>query len=142
MLAIIKIFETKNKNMKKQEHEPIPEDMYKEHILELYKSPSNFGTLKTATHEKTEYNSMCGDEITVQLFVKGGVIKDVKFSGSGCVISMVASSLLTEKIKGMKPQEVKMLKGEEVLNLLEIKLNPARAKCALLALEAVKGALK
>jgi len=126
----------------KEKHESIPEDMYKEHILELYKNPSNYGILKTPTHKKTEYNSICGDEITIQLFVKDGVVKDAKFNGSGCVISMVSSSLLTDKIKGMKVKDIKILKGEEVLDLLKIKLNPGRVKCALLSLDAVKGALK
>ena len=125
-----------------QKHEPIPEDMYKEHILELYKSPSNFGTLKNPSHEATEYNSICGDEITVGLFVKDGIVKDVKFSGSGCVISIVAASLLTDKIKGLRVQDIKILKPQEMLNLLNIKLNPARVKCALLGLEAVKNALR
>ncbi len=120
----------------------IPADMYREEILELYKSPSNFGELKDKSHEHTAHNTVCGDEITVQLLVKDGVIKDVKFSGSGCVISIVASSLLTNKIKGMKVSEVKKMTGEQVLGMLKTKLNPARIKCALLALEAVKGALK
>lgn len=122
--------------------EGIPSDMYKEHILELYKSPSNFGTLKNPSHEKTAFNSVCGDEITVQLIVKNETVKDIKFSGSGCVISMVASSLLTEKIKGSKISDIRNLKAEDVLKLLNIKLNPARVKCALLGFEAVKGALK
>lgn len=120
----------------------IPSDMYKEHILELYKSPSNFGTLKKPTHEKTSYNSLCGDEITVQLIVKNSVVHDVKFRGSGCVISLVAASLLTDKIKSMSVSEIKSLKAEQVLDLLNIKLNAARAKCALLSFEAVRGALK
>ena len=116
--------------------------MYREHILELYKSPSNFGTLKKPTHEKTSYNSVCGDEVTVQLLVKDDTIKDIKFSGSGCVISMVASSMLTDKIKGMKISDVKNMKAERVLDLLNMKLNLARVKCALLSFEAVKGALR
>ena len=120
----------------------IPSDMYREHILELYKSPSNFGTLKNPTHEKTAYNSVCGDEITVDLIVKSDVVKDIKFSGSGCVISIVASSILTDKLKRMNVKEIKEIKGEEVLELLKMKLNPARIKCALLSLEAVRGALK
>lgn len=120
----------------------IPSDMYREHLIELYKSPSNFGELENPTHEKTAHNAICGDEITVQLLVEGDTIKDIKFSGSGCVISMVASSLLTDKIKGMKISEVKKLKAEDMLELLKTKLSPARVKCALLALEAVRGALK
>ena len=120
----------------------IPDDMYKEHILELYKSPSNFGNLKNPTNEKTAYNSVCGDEITVQMVVNNRIVKDVKFSGSGCVIAMVASSLLTDKIKGKKISEIKKLKAENVLDMLKMKLNPARIKCALLSLEAVRGALR
>ena len=120
----------------------IPDDMYKEQILELYKSPSNFGALSAPTHEHTSYNSVCGDEITVQLKVKDWIVKDIKFSGSGCVIAMVASSMLTDKIKGKKISEIKKLRAEDVLDILKMKLNPARIKCALLGFEAVKGALK
>ncbi len=116
--------------------------MYREHILELYKSPSNFGILENPSHEATEYNSVCGDEITVQLAVKNGMIKDVKFQGSGCVISIVSTSLLTNKIKDMNISSVKKLNKNDVLKLLNIKLNPARIKCALLSLEAVKKALR
>lgn len=120
----------------------IPSDIYREHIIELYKSPSNFGNLKNPTHEHTSHNSICGDEVTVNLLVKNGILKDVKFSGSGCVVSMVASSLLTDKIKDMPVSEIKKLKGEDILSMLKMKLTPARMKCALLSLEAVKGALK
>lgn len=125
-----------------EKHNSLTDDMYREHILELYKNPSNFGTLKNPSHEKTAYNSVCGDEISVQMLVKGDLVKDIKFSGSGCVISMVASSLLTNKIKSMKVSGVKKIRPEEALELLKIKLNPARIKCALLAFEAVKGALE
>ncbi len=125
-----------------EKHKSLTDDMYREQIMELYKSPSNFGTLKNPSHEKTAYNSLCGDEVTVNLLVKEGIVKDVKFSGSGCVISLVATSLLTDKIKGMAASEVKKIMPEEVLELLKIKLNPARVRCALLGFEAVKGSLK
>ena len=128
--------------MEKEKHSSLTEDRYREQILELYKSPSNFGILKNPSHEKTAYNSVCGDEITVQLLVKENRIKDVKFSGSGCVVSMVAASMLTDKIKGMKISDTKSIKAEDILETLKMKLNPARIKCALLAFEAVKGALK
>ena len=122
-------------------HEAV-DDMYREEILELYKSPSNFGSLRNPSHSHTSHNSVCGDEITVQMIVKGGIVKDIKFSGSGCVVSMVTSSLLTDKIKGMAVDSVKKLKGEDVLKLLKTKLTPLRMKCALLSFEAVKEALK
>lgn len=120
----------------------IPSNMYKEYILELYKSPRNLGILKNPTHEHTEYNSLCGDEMTIQMIVKNGKVQDAKFSGSGCVISIVSSSLLTDKIRGMPVSEIKKLNEKEISKLLKLKINPARIKCSLLCLEAVKKALK
>ena len=67
----------------------VPNEIYRKHILELYKNPSNFGNLENASHQHTETNSLCGDEITIQLIVDNGKIKNVKFHGSGCVISLV-----------------------------------------------------
>ncbi len=120
----------------------IPSDMYREHIMDLYKNPSNFGIMKNPTHKKTEYNSLCGDEITVQLRVKDGKVKDVKFNGSGCVISIVSASLITEKIKEMNLKDIKELNNKDILELLKIRISPARIKCALLPLEATKRALR
>lgn len=123
-------------------HSDLSEKMYREHILELYKNPSNFGELKNPTHKHTEINSLCGDEITVQLIIKNGKVNDAKFNGSGCVISMVSSSMLTDKIKNMKVKDVKKLDKKDILKLLKISINPARLKCVLLPLESVRGALE
>lgn len=120
----------------------IPSDMYREHILELYKNPSNFGSLKNANRKSTEYNTSCGDEITVEMLVRGNIVRDVKFNGSGCVISLVSASLLTDKIKDMNVSEVKKLNKNDIINLLGVKITPARIKCAVLSLEAVKKALR
>lgn len=130
--------------MKKQknEHKAISEDMYSKEILELYKNPSNFGILKNVTHESTEYNSICGDEITVQLSVKEGIVKDAKFSGSGCALSLVAASLLIGKIKEMKVGDVKSLNEDKVQKLFKTKIVSSRTKCMLLPLEAVKKSLR
>jgi nitrogen fixation NifU-like protein len=123
-------------------HDNLSEKMYREHILELYRNPSNFGEIKNPTHKHTETNSLCGDEITVQLIIEDEKISDVKFNGSGCVMSMVSSSLLTDKIKNMKITDVKKLDKKDILELLKISINPARLKCVLLPLDSIKGALK
>ena len=103
-------------------HSKIP-ITYSKHILELYKNPSNFGELKNPTHSATETDQICGDEITVQLIVRNGIIKDIKFSGSGCVISLVSASLLTNKIKNMEIEKIKKLDRKDVIGLLKINLN-------------------
>ena len=122
--------------------ENFPERMYKEHILELYRSPENFGVLEGVTHKHTETNASCGDEFTMQFIVENGIIRDVKFYGSGCVMSTVSSSLLTSKLKGMELEEARKISKEDVLDLLKIKVNPGRLKCVLLPLYAVKNSLK
>ena len=122
--------------------EKLSNTMYREHILELYKNPQNFGELKKPTHKYTEFNSLCGDELTIQLVIEDDKIKDVKFNGSGCVISLVSASLLTNRVKGMEIREVKKLDRKDIIDLLKIKISPARMKCALLSLEAVRKALK
>ncbi|MEK6760398.1 MAG: iron-sulfur cluster assembly scaffold protein [Nanoarchaeota archaeon] len=116
--------------------------MYKEHLMELYKSPANYGNLENPTHSHTETNASCGDEITMQLLVSDGKIADVKFHGSGCVMSIVSSSLLSDKIKGMPVSEAINLSKDDVLELLKINLNPARLKCVTLPLYAIKNSLK
>jgi len=110
--------------------------------LELYKNPSNFGILKNPTHHGTEYNSICGDEITVNLIIKNRIVEDAKFSGSGCALSLVAASLLTSKIKGMNKKDIKKLNKKDIRKLFKTKMSSSRIKCMLLPLEAVKKALK
>lgn len=120
----------------------IPKNIYREHLIELYKSPKNYGELVAANRKATGHNANCGDEITMHILVKNGNIQDIKFSGSGCVISIVSSSMLTEKLKNMKTSEVKKLSKEDIIKMLNLKLSTSRIKCALLPLEAVKSALK
>jgi len=117
-------------------------EMYREFILEHYKNPQNYGELKEATHTQEEYNPLCGDKITIQLIVKDNKISDIKFKGQGCAISMAAASLLTERIKGVDISEVEKLNRDDMMELLKIPVGPARIKCLLLGLEAVRRALK
>lgn len=120
----------------------IPDKMYREHLIELYKSPNNYGVLEKPSAKGTETNANCGDEITIELLVKDGIVEDAKFNGSGCVMSIVSASMLTDKIKGMKVSYVKALDRNDVFELMKVKLSPARIKCVLLPLEALRKALK
>ena len=46
------------------------------------------------------YNPLCGDKITIFLYVEGDVIKDLGFQGTGCAISKASASLMTDALKG------------------------------------------
>ena len=117
-------------------------NLYKEHIMDLYRNPQNFGEISNPTHKHTQTNSNCGDELTIQLLVKNNKVEDIKFNGSGCVISLVTASLLTNKIKGMKIEDIKKMNKEDVLDLLKIKISPGRVKCVLLSFDAIKNAIR
>jgi len=83
------------------------EDLYKEIILDHYKSPRNKGELETPPASKTEgFNPLCGDEIVLYLQVDDDTITDVKISGQGCSISQSSASMMTAAIKGKTIQQV------------------------------------
>ena len=118
-------------------------NMYTEIILDLYKNPRNKGTLDSATHTFHKNNPLCGDELTLQLQVDSeGKIVDVTHSGHGCAISQASASLFTDYIKGKTMEDLKKIKTEDVIQLLEIPISPGREKCALLVFEALKGAVE
>tara|TARA_Y100000310_G_scaffold328062_1_gene395486 strand:- start:28203 stop:28589 length:387 start_codon:yes stop_codon:yes gene_type:complete len=116
-------------------------NMYQENIIDLYKHPKNKGMLESPTHEYSKNNPLCGDEISIQLIIEDNKIKDVKFLGEGCAISIASVSMLTDKIKRMDIEEINNLTKDDILEMLHIPISTARIKCALLSLETVKGAL-
>jgi nitrogen fixation NifU-like protein len=84
------------------------EDLYKEIILDHYRSPRNRGELTTPPAIRVEgFNPLCGDEVTVYLDVEGGVITDIKLSGHGCSISQSSSSLMSAAVKGKSVDEAR-----------------------------------
>ena len=117
--------------------------MYRQHILELYKHPLNQGHVQNPTHSAEKKNESCGDKISIELEIDNdNKVADVKFQGEGCAISQAAASLLTDHIKGMTLDEVKVIDGPEMLSILGIEVSAMRLKCAMLALETVKEAVK
>jgi nitrogen fixation NifU-like protein len=51
------------------------------------------------------YNPLCGDKITVFLYVDGDTISDVGFQGTGCAISKASASMMTDALKGKTVDE-------------------------------------
>ena len=85
------------------------DELYKQVILDHNKSPRNFGVLEQYSHHAEGHNPLCGDEVDITLDVQDGVIKDIKFSGSGCAISKASASIMTTLIKGKTVEEAKKL---------------------------------
>ena len=84
------------------------EDLYREIILDHYRSPRNRGELETPPAHRVEgFNPLCGDEIVLYLEVADGVITDVKIGGQGCSISQSSASMMTAAIKGKTEAEAR-----------------------------------
>ncbi len=113
------------------------DDLYKEIILERYKNPHNLGSIKDGIQVE-EVNALCGDKIKIWLEVKNGIITDAKFEGSGCAISVAATDILMDMIKGKKITEVQQMSGAEIENEMGIELSSVRKRCAYIGLEAIK----
>ena len=117
-------------------------EMYQQNILDHYKHPRNFGKLDDAESTAHSANPLCGDELDFYLkFGHDGRLVEVKFSGSGCTISIAAASMLSEKMNGMTKAEIEQFTNDDSMKLLGVTVNPARLKCATLALETVQKAI-
>ena len=86
------------------------EDLYREIILDHYRSPRNKGTLESPpAHHSEGFNPLCGDEVSVYLDVTDGVVRDVRFSGQGCSISLASASMMSVAVKGKTVAEARAL---------------------------------
>ncbi len=117
-------------------------DMYRDNIMDHYKKPRNFGELQGVTAKAHGANPLCGDELDFYLaFDADDKVSEVKFFGRGCTITIASASMLSEKLTGMSRADVNRLKNDEAVKLLGVEINPARLKCATLALETVQQAI-
>lgn len=134
------------------------DELYKEIILDHYKSPRNKRELPDATLSCSGNNPLCGDEITVYVNAEGGKVLEVSFVGQGCSISQASASMMTESVSGKTVEEVEriatevrtMLAGDlepdedafgELVALKGVVKYPVRVKCAVLAWDVLQEAL-
>ena len=88
------------------------EELYREIILDHYRSPRNRGELESPPAHRVEgFNPLCGDEVVVSLLVEDGTLADLKIGGSGCSISQSSASLMSAAVKGKPLAEVRRLIG-------------------------------
>ena len=113
------------------------DDIYREIIIDHYKNPNNQGIIVGGA-EAGEANMLCGDRLKIMAKIEKGVIKEAKFEGGGCAISMAAVDMLLDAVIGKKLAEVKKMSGKEIEKMLGVELTPSRKKCAYLGLEVLK----
>ena len=83
------------------------EDLYREIILDHYRSPRNRGELPAPPARRTEgFNPLCGDEIVVYVDLDGDTVTDIRIGGQGCSISQSSASMMSAAVKGKSRAEV------------------------------------
>jgi nitrogen fixation NifU-like protein len=124
------------------------EDLYREIILDHYRSPRNRGDLPVPPARHAQgHNPLCGDEITVYLDIAGegddAIVADVKVSGQGCSISQSSASMMSQAVKGRTLAEVRALvrRFKGMMSIETDDEQPA-AEVALGDLEALQGVVK
>lgn len=135
------------------------DDIYKEVILDHYKSPRNKCELPGAELQRSANNPLCGDEITVFAHVDGDTVAAVTFQGAGCSISQSSASMMTEAVSGVSVDDARRLAGEfrgmmagevepdeqefgDLVALKGVVKYPIRIKCAVLAWDVLQDALE
>jgi nitrogen fixation protein NifU and related proteins len=117
------------------------DDLYQETILAEARAPKNQGTMDAPDLEGTGVNASCGDtvKVMIQLDATKNKILDIRWQGAGCIISQASMSILSELVKKMSLQQVQALTQETILEHLGLEeITPARSKCLLLGLRAIK----
>ena len=74
--------------------------LYQDVIVDHNRSPRNFGSIEHADRKLEGFNPLCGDRLTLYVNMDGDTIRDIRFDGSGCAISVASASLMTEAMKG------------------------------------------
>ena len=128
------------------------EDLYREIILDHYRSPRNRGELESPPAHRVEgFNPLCGDEIVVYLTVDDGVVTDLKIGGQGCSISQSSASMMSAAVKGKTVEEaravIRAFKGmmsihEQRLDGTDDEPASAEPEVKLGDLEALQGVVK
>ncbi|MEO1056436.1 MAG: Fe-S cluster assembly sulfur transfer protein SufU [Actinomycetota bacterium] len=127
------------------------EDLYREIILDHYRTPRNRGELDSPPAIETNgHNPLCGDEITLYLMIdaaeKGdaATVTDVKIGGQGCSISQSSASMMSQAVIGKTVGEARALirRFKSLMSIEGIELQPGDDDIPLGDLEALQGVVK
>ncbi len=119
---------------------PLP---YSPKVLDLFRNPKNLGKMEDATVVAVAGNPACGDMVTFYLKItEQEVIEKASFESYGCAANIATSSIVTELVKGLtleaawKDMTWKKV-TDEVGGLPSIKFH-----CGVLAVGALKRAIR
>ncbi len=137
------------------------QQLYTDLILEYNKDKTNKRKMDAPTLSEHGHNPNCGDDITLEVKLKDGVIEDLAYTGSGCAISQASTAMMAELLHGRTVEDalrlvhlfLDMIRGkvtddsqleelEAAISLKDISKLPVRVKCAVLGWHTLELALE
>ena len=110
-------------------------------VVAHYRRPRNHRALASPTHVHEGVNQLCGDRVRMEVEVREGAVVDAAFAASACAIATASASLLTERVRGSRVDEVLQLNASSAITALGDGVPAARHGCASLALRVLQQAL-
>lgn len=134
-------------------------EMMREIILDHYKNPRNKEEIKDDRYITIHMDSAsCIDDIYLYILIENNIVKDMKWSGNGCTISLSATSILSTMVVNKSVDEVDRLiktfnefllghdedenELEELQAFKNVNRQPSRITCANISFRGLKEALE
>jgi nitrogen fixation NifU-like protein len=117
------------------------DELRRSELMEIYKDPSHKGKLTDPSIFLDKQHIFCGDQLHLDLDIKNGIIKNAKFDGQMCFVSLVSADLLLEEIIGQTIEQARLIDQKKLLSIIDLNLSTSRIACATLVLKALHEAL-
>ena len=115
--------------------------IYSKKVIEHFRNPHNYGSIKNPDGVGKVGNPVCGDEMYLYIKVgKGKIIEDVRFETIGCAAAIATSSIVTDLVKGKTLKEAMKIGSKKIVDSLG-GLPPIKIHCSLLGVDALSEAI-
>ena len=88
------------------------DELYRELILDHYKSPHHRAKLDSPDVTAEGFNPVCGDEIEMELDFDGERLAAIGVRGRGCSISQASASMMSDLVEGKSIAEIERLNDQ------------------------------
>jgi NifU-like protein involved in Fe-S cluster formation len=136
----------------------VSDPLYRKDLLRLAADAHGAGHLDTPSVTGSAFNSSCGDRVTVDLIVADGLVQAIAHQTKACVLAQASASILGNEFAGKGRRDLDRLYAEIEAMLGQgasapaspfasyavfdgVSGHPARHRCVLLPLEAIRDAL-
>jgi len=112
---------------------------YPSPLIDLSKSPSNFGRMNDPT-SAASIKGPCGDEMEFYLVIKDNIIEEVNFYAEGCAATKACGSVTAKLALGKSINEALEISPQRVIKLLN-GLPEDHCHCSILAVSTLYRAI-